>query len=362
MRLPLLDKENVKSINYHVLNEMVDTYMQRGFCYFDTAYMYHNGVSEVAIREAVVKRYPRESFSLADKMPLTIMKEKKDQEEIFPKQLSKCGVEYFDNYLAHNLGTLNYQKAQAFGTLPYINELKNKGLVKRIGFSFHDSAQLLDEILTEHPYFDFVQLQINYLDWQNDSIQSGKCYQVAQKHGKPVTVMEPLKGGILATPPEEALALFQKYNPKMSAASWGIRYAASLDNVKLVLSGMSDLEQIKDNTGYMQDFQPLNQEETKIVEQARNAIENSIAIPCTSCQYCVETCPQKIPIPKYFSLYNDKQRYDPKAILPHLYYNNYSKIYGKASDCIECRQCEEHCPQKLKIVELLKNVTQTFEV
>ena len=361
MRLPLLDKDDITSIDYATLNDMVDNFMQKGFRYFDTAYMYHEGVSEVAIRESVVKRYPRDSFMLADKMPTMFLKSKDEQKEIFKLQLERCGVDYFDNYLLHNLGAHNYQTALKFDCFSYVQELKKEGYAKRIGFSYHDNAALLDEILSAHPYVDFVQLQINYLDWDNESIQSGKCYEVALKHKKPVIIMEPLKGGLLANIPEKAQELFRSIHPDMSVSSWGIRFAASLDNVEIVLSGMSDLSQLLDNTSYMQDFIPLTDKEQATTGKVKQIIKSAVAIPCTACQYCVDTCPQNIAIPKYFSLYNEKQHYGKDALLPNLYYGNYSKTHGKASDCIECRICEEHCPQKLQIVNLLKDVAKAFE-
>ena len=362
MRLPLQDKNELESIDYTVLQQMVDTYMQKGFCYFDTAYMYHGGVSEVAIRETVVKHYPRDKFILADKMPVQMITSKKEQEKTFNEQLARCGVEYFDNYLLHNLGEGNYKQALKLDTFNYVQKLKDAGLVKRIGFSYHDNAKLLDEILTANPHMEFVQLQLNYLDWENDSIQSGACYEVAKKHGKPVIVMEPLKGGMLAAVPEKAAELFKEYAPAMSFASWGIRYAASLDNVELVLSGMSDLAQLLDNISYMQDFKALTQKEYEIIEEAKKIIDSSVAIACTACQYCVDTCPKNIAIPKYFALYNNwKYSGSPSFSLSNVYYNNYIQKHGKASDCIECRQCEEHCPQKLEIISLLKDVAEVFE-
>lgn len=360
MRLPLHDKNDMKSIDYDTLKDMVDSFMQRGFNYFDTAFMYHEGASEVAIKETVVKRYTRDSFVLADKIPTMMLSKKEDQESMFKKQLERCGVDYFDNYLLHNLGAYNYQKALQFDTFAFVENLKKEGLAKRIGFSFHDNAKLLDEILYAHPYVDFVQLQINYLDWGSDSIQSDKCYEVARKYGKPVIVMEPLKGGILANIPEKAQDVFKSVHPDMSPASWGVRFAASLDGVEMVLSGMSAPEQLDDNTSYMQDFSPLTAGEKETVKEARAVIESAVAIPCTACQYCVDTCPQNIAIPKYFSLYNDRQHYEVPIIL-QLYYDNYVKDHGKASDCIACGQCEEHCPQKLKIIDLLKDVAKVYE-
>ncbi len=361
MRLPQTDEKNPKSVNQELLNKMVDYYLEQGFTYFDTAYRYHLGMSEVAIRKALVERYPRESFILADKMPTFLITKTEDYQRIFNEQLEKCGVTYFDYYLLHTLGTKTYANTLQHGGFDFVKKLKEEGKVKHIGFSFHDKAELLDEILAKHPEMEFVQLQINYIDWDNETIASRKCYEVAVKHNKPIIVMEPVKGGSLANVPEEAEKLFKNYHPEMSAASWAVRFTASLDNVFLILSGMSDLEQVVDNTSYMQKANPLNDEEREIIKKATEIINCSIAIPCTACEYCVEDCPKRIPIPKLFSLYNNQKQF--RLVNSHMsYYDNLTEHHGKAADCIGCKQCEQHCPQHIAIVEQLKEVSKVFDV
>lgn len=363
MRLPLKDSSDrfsVENVEMDILKRMVDIFIERGFNYFDTAYVY--GSSEAATKEVLVKRYPRESFWLTTKLPLNKLKSTDDQEIIFCESLERCGVDYFDLYLLHDMSAENYKAALEFESYDFISRKKAEGKVKHIGFSFHDTAELLDEILTRYPGFEYVQLQINYLDWENTGIQSRLCYETAARHKKPVIVMEPVKGGTLAAIPGKAEKLLKEHNPSVSVPSWAIRYAASLGGVVMVLSGMSNLEQMIDNTSYMADFTPLSPEERDVLSQTVKIIDESIAIPCTSCRYCVDSCPKDIPIPVYFGLYNNKEQ---SGIQPYyvqdLYYMRRSEGHGKASDCIECGECEKHCPQRLTIRQFLKDVAGSFD-
>lgn len=362
MRLPLKNQNDDGNIDIELTSKMVDTFLERGFTYFDTAWMYCAFKSEEAAKEALVKRHPRDSFTLADKLHAGFIQNKDDRDKIFNEQLRKTGVEYFDYYLLHDVGLDHYKVYSDLDCFGWLMDKKEKGFVKHIGFSYHDNAELLDKVLTEHPEMEFVQLQINYLDWESEGVQSRKCYEVARKHKKPVIVMEPVKGGTLAKVPEAVEEHFKSYNENASIPSWAIRFAAGLDGVMMVLSGMSNMEQLLDNTGYMMDFKPLTAEEQKIVWEAVEILNANIAIPCTGCSYCTEGCPKKIAIPKYFSLFNsDMQEIKEKGWTPQgEYYDRLTGIFGKAGDCIACGKCEKVCPQHLPIIDDLKEVAKHF--
>lgn len=363
MRLPTLDKNDPSKVDLEQLKQMVDLFLEKGFTYFDTAWMYNAFASEGAAKAALVDRHPRESFTLATKLHAGFFNSLEDRDKIFNAQLEKTGAGYFDYYLLHGIEGNVYDKFEQFDCFNWLLEKKAQGLVKHAGFSYHDDPELLDKILTKHPEMEFVQLQINYLDWDSPWIHSQGVYEVARKHNVPIIVMEPVKGGTLAHVPESVEQLFREKEPNLSVASWAVRFAASLPGVMMVLSGMSDLQQIEDNLSYMEDFKPLTEEEQQLCFEAAKLINQQIAIPCTGCSYCTEGCPQHIAIPQYFSLYNEDMR-EVASKGWTVNFTNYSvltKTFGAAKDCIACGQCEDVCPQHLPIIEHLKKVSQRYD-
>ncbi len=354
MRLP---KKGLRT-DIEQVKKMVDLFMEAGFTYFDTAFVY--GTSEQDIKKALVDRYPRDSYTLATKLNAFMMcHDEKSAKEQFYKSLERTGAGYFDYYLLHALMDLNYKKYDKYHIWDFVKEQKEKGLIKNFGFSFHAGPELLDKLLTEHPEVDFIQLQLNYADWNDPTVNSRLNYEMARKHGKSIVVMEPVKGGKLADPPKEVKKLFSAYAPDMSPASWAIRFVASLDGIITVLSGMSNIAQMEDNLSYMKNFKPLNEEEQKIIREAQKILRRSAEIPCTACHYCTDGCPKQIPIPDIFAAANLQLGNGQTAQAKE----RYSAITEghRASDCIGCKQCENACPQHLKITEFLKQCAEMLE-
>ena len=353
MRLP----QKGEAVDLELFQKMVDHFMEAGFNYFDTAPIYLGGQSEIALRECLVKRYPRESFVLADKLSSSKFEKEEDIRPFFQQQLEACGVEYFDFYLMHALGARGFEKYRKTRAFETALALKAEGKIRHVGFSFHDTAEVLEQILTAYPQMEFVQLQFNYLDMDSDSVQSRACYEVCRKHGKPVIVMEPVKGGKLVQLPLEAADIFAGLGGG-SSASYAIRYAAGFEGIFMVLSGMGNLEMVQDNCGYMQNFKPLNTQEMNAVEKVRDILLQQARVDCTGCRYCMEVCPQGIPIPEIFVCLTEER-------LGNWASSDYQALVEKAgvkpSDCVDCGGCENACPQHLPIRQLLKETTQLFE-
>ena len=357
MRLPMTgDKVDIPQTK-----EMVDLFMEKGFTYFDTAYGYIDGKSEEAVKEALVSRYPRDSFQLATKLPAFSVSTEAEAKAMLQTSLNRTGAEYFDFYLLHNLSPERRKNFDDFGIWDFALEQKEKGIIKHLGFSMHASAEFLDEILNEHPEMEFVQLQINYADWESSLLQARLCYEVAVKHGKPIIIMEPVKGGLLAALPQKAADVLKAADPDASLASWAIRYAASLDNVITVLSGMSTIEQMQDNLSYMESFKPLTKEEYACIEKVQGILASVPQVPCTDCKYCVKDCPQNIAIPGIFKVYNDYLQYDNLDMVKGSYGWETNKN-GKAKDCIACGLCESVCPQSIHIIDELAKASAVFDI
>lgn len=362
MRLPLTNKANPRSVNPELSKEMIDAYISAGFSHFDTSIIYHAGNSEPMLKKLVVDRYPRESFTVTDKMPMVSVSRKFMLRMIFNTELRRCGVGYFDYYWLHAVNNKNYQAVQRIHAFEFLEKKKREGKIRHIGFSFHDSAEVLDKILTEHPEVEYVQLQINYLDWESEKVQSRKCWETAVKHGKKIMVMEPVKGGTLVNIPEKAKELLAAASPERTPAEWALSFCASLENVEYVLSGMSSLAQVQENTRLFANIKPLTEDEKALLARVAEIIKADTAVPCTACSYCVENCPQKIAIPEYFEIYNKLKRkgksYEGTA---KKQFRTVSKDRGKPSECKKCRQCEKHCPQNIPISTLMDELAKAFE-
>lgn len=355
LRLPRTPDDGV---DYPIINPMVDRFLEKGGVYFDTAYTYLDGLSEEAIRKAVVERHPRERFILADKLPGYKVKAYSECQLYFEEQLRRCGVDYFDVYLLHWLNEENYAIAEKHDEFRFLRELKASGKAREIGFSYHDGPELLERILSAHPEVDIVQLQINYLDWDSVSLQARSLYEVATRHGKKIVVMEPVKGGNLAKLPEKAEELLREMQPEESPAAWAIRFVTDLPNVAVVLSGMNTMGQMEDN---LRSFVPLEETERQALRSCAEIICSNTAIQCTGCSYCVPNCPQNIPIPRFFALYNDYMRNPEEDWKMQHAYTALAQKNAPASACLQCRRCEKNCPQGLSIADYLQEIKNVFE-
>lgn len=355
MRLPM----DGDKIDIEQFKKMVDVFMANGFNYFDTAHIYHDGESEKAIREAVSSRYPRESFILTDKLTTNCFNKQEDIRPLFKQQLKDSGVDYFDFYLMHSQDAAIYEKFRRCNAYETALEMQKEGKFRHFGISFHDKAEVLEQILKDYPQIEAVQIQFNYLDYGDPAVDSKRVYEVCEKYGKAVIVMEPVKGGNLVNLPEKAQGILDSLNSGMSNASYAIRFAASFPNMFMVLSGMSDLTQINDNMSYMKDFKPLDEKEMQAVNDVRKVFSEINLIPCTACHYCTSGCPMNISIPELFSCYNHKVNFHDWN--QGYYYAQITRDGGKPSECIECGQCEGICPQHLEIIRLLKDVSGEFE-
>ncbi|MCM1299693.1 MAG: aldo/keto reductase [[Eubacterium] siraeum] len=358
MRLPKLHSGK---IDIEQTKQMVDLFMDAGLTYFDTAFVYDGGDSERAAKAALVDRYPRESFTLATKLCAWMgAHDENTAKQQFYTSLERTGAGYFDYYLLHALQAGNYKTYDKYHIWDFVKEQQSKGLIKHWGFSFHATPDILDELLTNHPDAEFVQLQLNYADWENPNVTARENYEVARKHKKSIIVMEPVKGGVLANPPSKVQKIFKESDKTASFASWAIRYAASLDGIITVLSGMSNLAQMKDNLSYMKNFKPLNATEQSAIRQAQEIMTGVKSIPCTACHYCTAGCPKKIPIPEIFAARN-KQLIWGQLEEGKQQYDNSVKNAGKASDCISCGQCERACPQQINVISKLKDCASKFD-
>ncbi len=357
MRLPLIDGK----IDHEEVCKMVDLYMEAGLNYFDTAYVYHSGLSEVEAGEAIVKRYPRESFTLATKLPAWELKSEDDRDRIFNEQLRRAGVDYYDFYLLHSVEDGNIDVYEKLDCFTWGVNKKKEGKIKHFGFSFHGSPELLTKVLDAHPEVEFVQIQLNYADWTNPVVRSGQLYEILHERNIPMIIMEPVKGGSLASLKPELEEKFKAVRPEASIASWAFRFVASLPGVMTILSGMTHIDQMQDNISTFTNFEPLSEEERAVVDDVRSIMLNIPLIGCTSCRYCCDGCPMHISIPDVFRAVNTMTLYN-ETFRPKSFYNGLvSSGSGRASDCIGCGQCESVCPQHLPIIDLMRDAAEKLD-
>lgn len=358
LRPPLVEGGGPNDVDLGACCRLVDAFLERGGTFFDTAHTYLEGASEAALRACLVERHPRGSFQIADKLPGWQVRSEGDNERYFEESLQRCGVDFFDAYLIHWLTAESYETAERFGQFEFLQRLKEEGLVGKTGFSFHDTATVLERILREHPEIDYVTLQVNYLDWESEAVQSRLCVEACARHGKPVVVMEPLKGGTLAVLPPDAAAELERLDPHASPARWGLRFVQGLEQVAVCLSGMNGLSQVEEN---MADVEPLSALELAALWRARDLVLADTAVPCTGCGYCQDSCPVRIPIPRYLSLVNEHAR-DPEddwKLEPA--YRDIARGSAPASECLGCRRCEGHCPQRIEVSAWMRKAAEVFE-
>ena len=361
MRLPKTDDNDETSIDQELFNQMVDIYMEKGFNYFDTSYAYHNGMSEVAIRKAVVERYPRESYLICDKMPTWALTSPEDNDKFVAEMLERLGIDYFDVFLIHNINVPWLELAEKHDTFEYVKKMKENGVARKIGFSFHDNAELLKKVLDKYgDFLDVVLLELNYLDWEDPAIQSRKCYELCVEHDLDVYVMEPLKGGVIVNLPDEIRNEFKKFDSEKSIASFALRFCASLEHVKVVLSGMNNMSDLEDNIATYENFEALSDDELEFLERMALKLRENLAVPCSECGYCLKACPEEIPIDEYFNLYNISKN-QPESNIYRLYYDKLCDEKVPAGECTYCGTCLEHCTQQIDIPEELEKVCEHFE-
>ena len=357
MRLPETDGR----IDIDKVAQMADAYMASGFNYFDTAYVYHGGNSEKVVKEAIVKRFPRESFTIATKLPAWFLHSPEDRDKVFQEQLDRCGVDYFDFYLLHSLEDgNNYDTYEKYDCFNWGIKKRDEGRIRHFGFSFHGTPELLVQVLDKHPEIEFVQIQLNYADWDNKIVHSGELYEILRDRNIPMIIMEPAKGGKLANLDDECAEILKAIRPDKSIASWAFRYVGSLPGIATILSGMSTPEQMEDNINTFKDFEPLSEEELAAIDKVKEIMNRVELAGCTSCKYCVEGCPMGISIPDVISAVNTKRKF-PGDMRPQFFYNGLVDRYSHASDCIACGQCEGVCPQHLPIISLMQEAVEKFE-